>query len=349
MTDGFQLSIKPYRYECIEDFTISKASRRHTDAVLLRVSLSGHHGYGEASLPPYLAYGQDEVVSALRSIDLSGFNSIDEYFSIMLYAAEVLKGNAPALCALDMALLDLKAKVQGLPLYSMLGTKPTAPLNSSCTVGIMEPQQVYEKVKSMNGFKIVKLKLGCDYDKEIIDAAYDAISDGSRIAVDVNEGWTDGAYALRMLRCLEERGCEYVEQPMPKHMEQELHYLKEAVSLPILADEAVQNYGDLSTFALGYSGINIKLMKCGGLCNALSIIRLARSMGLKLMLGCMMESSLGVSAAAHLASLCDWLDLDSPLFLSNDPFTGYSLEQGRILFGGGAGIGSEPALEGLFS
>ena len=209
--------------------------------------------------------------------------------------------------------------------------------NTSFTIGIDAPEVVKEKVREAAEFKILKVKLGRETDKEMIQAIR-SITDVP-ICVDVNQGWKDRNMALDMIHWLAERGVVFVEQPMSKYAIDDMAWLTEHSPLPTMADEAVQTIYDVLATHKVYSGINIKLMKCGGMRNAHKMANMAKTMGMKVMVGCMTETSCAISAAAQLAPLADWADLDGNLLINNDIYNGVTIVNGRVTLNELPGIG----------
>jgi L-alanine-DL-glutamate epimerase-like enolase superfamily enzyme len=249
-------------------------------------------------------------------------------------------GNTAAKAAVDIALHDWLGKKMGQPWYRIWGLDPVDIPPTSFTIAIDTANAVRQQAQDAAGFKVLKVKLGRDNDREMIAAIRD-VSDVP-IRVDVNQGWHDRSLALENICWLAERNVELVEQPLPKERLDDIAWLKERSPLPIVGDESVQRLADVVAARDLYHGVNIKLMKCTGMREAHTMMLLARSLGLKVMLGCMTETSCAISAAAHLAPLADWVDLDGALLISNDPFDGARLTDGRIVPTGRPGIGVVP-------
>lgn len=294
-------------------------------------------GWGEATLPPY--YGVDLSVCEAYWAQRAGADrnlprSLEE---VLAWVGET--GPAPARCALEMAVLDYLARQAGQPLYRWLGLPAPPRLPTSVTIAIDTPDAMAEMARRMQAYPVLKLKLGGAEDLERL-ARVRAARPDAEIRVDANAGWTlDEAQAY--LPRLEALGIAMIEQPLPKSAVVEMGQLQSMTHIPIVADESLQTFADVEALAAaGVQGINVKLMKTGGLLNALQIIRRARELGLKILLGCMIETSLGTTAMAHLAALADWLDLDAPLLIANDPFEGLTYDaEGRIQVPERPGIG----------
>jgi len=192
-------------------------------------------------------------------------------------------------------------------------------------------------VKEAKDFPVLKIKVGTENDEQLVTAVRDVTDKPLR--VDANEGWHDKEQALEKIRWLQRMGVELIEQPLPAARVEETAWLRQRVDIPIVADEAVKRAEDIPLLAGAYDGINVKLMKAGGLQEALRMIHVARALKLKIMLGCMIESSVAISAAAHISPLVDWADLDGNLLISNDPFLGVTVDHGRLILDERPGLG----------
>ncbi|NQU86300.1 MAG: dipeptide epimerase, partial [Mariniphaga sp.] len=303
------------------------------------INFGGFTGYGEASMPPYLGESQETATKFLSSLNLSQFNDPFRLEDILDYVDSVAPENRAAKASVDIALHDLIGKIVGQPWYKLWGLSPEDTPNTSFTIGIDTPEVVRQKVKEASRFKILKVKLGRENDKEMIESIR-SVSDVA-LCVDVNQGWKDKKMALDMILWLKEKGIEFVEQPMPKENLKELAWLTEKSPLPIIGDEAIQRLPDVNKAAGIYSGINIKLMKCTGMREAHKMITLANTLGLKVMIGCMTETSCAVSAAAQLSPFAKWADLDGNLLITNDPYKGIQIVDGKVTLNNNPGIGIE--------
>ena len=247
-------------------------------------------------------------------------------------------GDAPAKAAVDIALHDLVGKLLGAPWYKIWGYNPAKAPSTTYTIGIDTPEVVREKtLECADKFNILKVKVGLDTDKQMIETIR-SVTD-LPLAVDANQGWTDRFQALDMIYWLREHGVVMVEQPLPVGRVDDQAWLNERSPLPLFADESVQRLVDVPGLKDIFSGINIKLMKCTGLREAHKMVNLARSLGMKVMLGCMTETSCGVSAAAQLSPAVDFADLDGNLLISNDLFDGVKVESGRLVLPDRPGLG----------
>jgi len=239
-----------------------------------------------------------------------------------------------AKCAVNLALLDLAGKQTHQPLYDHFGLGFRDRHHStSCSIGIDKPQVIREKVTAANDYPVLKLKVGVPDDQAIL-AALREVSPIKPVRVDANEGWLTREEALRRIEWLAQDGhIQFIEQPMPATTPpRDLVWLKERSPLPILADESYHTAKDLAHCAECFHGVNVKLVKTGGLSGGFTALKAARDAGLKTMIGCMIETSILISAAAHLAELCDYLDIDGNLLTTNDPFSGVSAERGILSF-----------------
>lgn len=340
---AMKLSFRPYTLQLRHTFTLSTSSRTTTPAMLTEIEYDGVTGYGEAAMPPYLGESQQSVAEFLAKVDLGRFEDPFELETIIAEVDAIAPGNTAAKAAVDIALHDLVGKLIGQPWYRIWGLDSQKTPATSFTIGIDSAEIVREKTQEAGDFKILKAKLGRDNDREIIEAIR-SVTD-KPITADPNQGWKDKHQALEMIQWLHEQNVLFVEQPLPKAQQEDLAWLTERSPIPIIADEGVQRLADVAAAKDTYSGINIKLMKCTGLREAHKMVLLARSLGLKVMIGCMTETSCAISAASHLAPLADWVDLDGALLISNDPFTGTQVVEGRPIPRDRAGIGVEMKAE----
>lgn len=334
-----KLTFKPYDLQLKHVFTLAGNSRTTTPVILTQLSCDGFTGYGEASLPPYLEETQESVMNFLNSLDLGQFHDPFLFEDIMEYVFNAAPGNYAAKAAVDIALHDLVGKLAGQPLYRLWGLNPEQTPDTSFTIGIDEEYVVRTKVKEASIYKILKVKLGRDNDREMITTVRSVSQ--VPLCVDVNQGWSDRQLALDMIFWLQEQGVVFVEQPMPKDAVDDIAWLTQNSPLPVIADEAVQTKNDVLPLYGVYSGINIKLMKCGGLMAAREMVTLAKAMNMEIMIGCMTETSCAVSAASQLSPMARWGDLDGNLLISNDIFDGVKVVDGKVILPERPGIGVE--------
>lgn len=334
------LSFEPYELKLKHVFTVSSFSRSTTPDVQVRIDYDGYTGYGEASMPPYLGQTVESVCSFLKKVDLEQFPDPFCIDDILTYIDSLSDGDSAAKAAVDIALHDLVGKIIGAPWHRMLGLNPEKTPNTTYTIGIDTDEMVKLKTREVAGqFKILKVKLGTPRDREMIRAIRE-VSD-LPIAVDVNQGWKNKKKALDEIFWLKEQGIVMVEQPMPKEMLDANAWLTERSPLPTFADEAIQRLKDIPAIKGAYTGINIKLMKCTGMREAWKMMNYARAEGMRVMIGCMTETSCAIAAAAQLSPAVDFADLDGNLLIANDIFRGTTVVDGKITLNQLPGIGIE--------
>ncbi len=331
---------RPYEVRLKHVFTLAAGSRTTTPVVFTEIGYDGHIGYGEASMPPYLGESHETVTRFLRKVDLSQFSDPFHIEEINSYIDSIAPGNYAAKASVDIALHDLTGKLLDQPWHRLWGYNPADTPNTSYTIGIDTPDVVREKTREASMYRILKVKLGLDTDKEMITTIR-SVTD-TPVCVDVNQGWKDREFALEMIHWLNEHNVVFVEQPMPVEAIDDMAWLTERSPLPTIADEALQGPSDIGKVHGAYDGINIKLMKCGGMRAAHQMISTARALGMKVMIGCMIESSCAVTAAAQLSPAVDWADLDGNLLINNDVFDGLKIIDGKVTLPERPGIGVLP-------
>lgn len=339
-TGKLKLSFKPNELKLRHAFNLARNSRTTTPDVLVQLEYDGIVGYGEASMPPYLGESIESVTKFLGNLDLGQFNDPFRIEEILSYVDGTAPDNRAAKASVDIALHDLLGKIMGQPWYKIWGLSPEKTPNTSFTIGIDKADVVRQKVDEAAPYKVIKVKMGLDNDKELVEII--RLKTDKPLCVDANQGWTDKEKALDMCHWLKERGCMFVEQPFDKKMIDETAWLRERSPLPIIADEFCQRIPDVMRAYQVYDGINIKLMKSTGLHEAYKMAVLAKSLGMKLMIGCMTETSCAISAAAQLAPMADWVDLDGNLLIANDSFDGVKVVDGKITLTDKPGIGATP-------
>ncbi len=337
MAGKLKLRYKPYLLELKNVFTVASNSRSTTPVVLTEIEYEGITGFGEASMPPYLGESHDSVLNFLSKVDISKYDNVFELEEILNDIDNIAPGNTAAKASIDIAFHDLIGKLLGQPWYNIFGLDREKTPHTSYTIGIDKPDMIRQKVKEVSGFQVFKVKLGKDNDKEMINIIR-SITD-KPITVDVNQGWKDKYLALDMINWLQEKGVLFVEQPMPKDRFDDMAWLTQESTLPTIADEAVQRISDIVKVKDIYDGINIKLMKCTGMREAYKMIILAKALNMKVMIGCMTETSCAISAASQLSPLVDWADLDGALLIRNDVFEGTQIINGKITLSNLPGIG----------
>ena len=331
-----ELSVQPFDLKLTTPFRISRHVQYSATNVLTRITHEGVTGIGEAA--PSKHYGENRG-TVLAALELLADELGDDPFAIEETLARinrVLGLNPSAKAALDMALYDLVGKQLNVPVYKLLGLSAAQAPLTSFTIGIDTPEVMAQKALAARDYPILKIKVGTKNDV----ANLKAIREVSRaiIRVDANTAWTPKE-AIRAINELAEFNLEFVEQPVAPSDLAGLKYVREHTPLPIITDESSITVEDIPRVAECTDGINIKLTKCGGINHALKMIHVARAHNLKIMLGCMIESSLAITAAAHLTPLVDYADLDGHLLIDDDPYVGVKVEQGKLILPEGPGLG----------
>ncbi|MGN0189374.1 MAG: dipeptide epimerase [Candidatus Cryptobacteroides sp.] len=335
-----RLNFEPYELQLRHTFTVASYSRKTTPDVQVRIDYEGYTGYGEASMPPYLGQSVQTVTEFLRKVDLSRFSSPFLLDDILEYVDGLSEGDSAAKAAVDIALHDLVGKLFGAPWHRLWGLNPLKAPDTTFTIGIDTPDVVREKTRECaEKFNILKVKVGLDNDKEMISTIREVTD--LPLAVDANQGWKDKHQALDEIFWLKEHGVVMVEQPMAASRVEDNAWITERSPVPIFADEAIQRLRDIPSVKGAYHGINIKLMKCTGMREAWKMLNYARAEGMKVMIGCMTETSCAVSAAAQLSPAVDFADLDGNLLITNDPFSGVGVIDGRLALPDLPGVGIE--------
>ena len=333
-----KLSWEPYELELRHTFTVASYSRKTTPGVQVRLEYDGFTAHGEASMPPYLGHTVESVCAFLAKVDLEQFADPFQLEDIVAYVDSLSEGDAPAKAAVDIALHDLFGQLLGQPLFRIWGLDAAKAPSTTFTIGIDTPEVVREKTLECAGkFNILNVKVGLDNDEEMIRTIR-SVTD-LPLAVDANQGWKDRQKALDEIFWLAEQGVVMVEQPMPRERLDDIAWITERSPVPIFADESIQRLRDIPAIKGAFSGVNIKLMKCTGLLEARKMLTYARAEGLKVMLGCMTETSCACTAAAHLSPAVDFADLDGNLLISNDPFEGMTVRGGRMILPDRPGLG----------
>ena len=333
-----KLTFFPYELQLKHVFTVATYSRKTTPDVQVEINYDGVVGYGEASMPPYLGESIESVMAFLQKVDLEQFDDPTQLDDILCYVDGIAPGNTAAKAAVDIALHDLVGKLLDAPWHQIWGLNKEKTPSTTFTIGIDTPDVVREKTLEVAGqFNILKVKVGGANDKEMIETIR-SVSD-LPIAVDANQGWKDKYQALDMINWLHSQGVVMVEQPMPKTQLDDIAWVTQQSPLPTFADESLQRLGDVLPLKGAFTGINIKLMKCTGMREAWKMLNMARALDMKVMIGCMTETSCAVSAAAQLAPAVDFADLDGNLLISNDRFEGMTVVDGKITLNSLPGLG----------
>ena len=338
-----RLNYFPYELQLRHTFTVATSSRTTTQGVQLEIEYEGLTGYGEASMPPYLQKELGTVESVMEFFGkaakvLERYDDPTRLEDILAEIDTLSEGNAAAKAAIDIALHDLVGKMLGAPWYKIWGLDKEKTPSTTFTIGIDTPDVVRAKTEECAAkFNILKVKLGRDNDKEMIETIR-SVTD-LPIAIDANQGWKDKHYALDMIHWLNERGIVMIEQPMPKTQIDDTAWVSERSPLPVFADESIQRLKDVTAQKGIFTGINIKLMKCTGMREAWKMLTLARALDMRVMIGCMTETSCACSAAAQLSPAVDFADLDGNLLIANDRFKGMEVVGGKITLNDLPGIG----------
>jgi L-Ala-D/L-Glu epimerase len=332
-----KLSWKEHTLHLRHPFTIARGSRTTSPTVILSLEHDGITGLGEAAPSPRYGETPETVAGFLGSCTMEKYSDPFALEEILGGVANIAEGNTSAKAAIDIALHDWIGKKLRLPLWKFFGGAKSAVPVTSFTIGIDQPEAIGKKVEEASPYPVLKVKVGVPGDMEIIRAIRSVTA--KPIRADANEGWKSREEARDRILRLEEEGVEFVEQPMPASQIDDIAWLRQHIHIPLIADESVRSLADIPRLKDAFDGINIKLMKCTGLREAVKMIHAARAAGLRVMLGCMIESSVGISAAAQLAPLVDYLDLDGNLLIDNDPFKGITVENGKLLLGDLPGCG----------
>jgi L-Ala-D/L-Glu epimerase / N-acetyl-D-glutamate racemase len=334
---ALRLSTEVLTLKTRHPFTIARGSASEYRTVWVRLTDSdGVEGWGEAAPSRYYGEDADTVLAALKTYGQSLPDGPDHIEDAEAVWATALRGNGSARAALSTALHDLLGKRLGQPLYKIWGLDPSKTPLSSFTIGIDTPEVMRKKVKEAEQYPILKVKLGTDRDEELLRTIRDATK--KPIRVDANAGWTVKK-AQRMLPMLEEYGVELLEQPLPPEDIDGLARVTRASKVPVVVDESCLVATDIPRLVGAADGINIKLAKCGSLREALRMIAVARAHQMLVMVGCMVETSICITAAAHFTPLLDFVDLDGAALTVNDPFAGACIDGGKVRLPEGPGLG----------
>ena len=320
--------VEPLDLALKHTFTIARSSESVARTAVVRLHWNGIEALGESAPSERYDENVESVVAGLRGLELG-----DDPYAL----ERLLTGMPPAqMCGLDIALHDCIGKDLDRPLWRLLGLDPARTPRTSFTIGLAGIDETLDKVREVGTHPIIKVKLGGGADIETIEAIR-AMYAGT-IRVDANEAWTP-EQAVTNLTALARFGIEFCEQPIPAGSPEKLRWIREHSPIPIVTDEDSKDARDLPALYGCVDGINVKLVKCGGIRGALSMIHTARALGFKIMLGCMIETQILTAAAAHLSPLVDWADLDGPFLSADDPFTGVTYADGKIVLPDGPGLG----------
>jgi len=322
-------------------WTTVMSSSEYRDTFFVEYSRDGITGIGEGA--PIIRYRESAETNrqAIESIRPWLLEQKPEAFVPLMDAVfRRVEGQFAAKAALDIALLDWNAQKLGVPLWRMFGLDPAAAPLTTFSIGIDKAEAIRQKVREAEEFPVLKIKVGLDNDEEVIAAVRSVTKKPLR--VDANEGFKSKEEAVEKINWLEKQGVEFIEQPLPAANLEDMNWIRKRVHIPVIADEACLHPADVPRLAPYFDGVNVKVDKCGGLLEAKRMIEMARSLGLKVMLGCMVSSSAAITAAAHLSPLVDYADLDGHLLIANDPYEGVRVEKGRLILPQRPGLGLRP-------
>jgi L-alanine-DL-glutamate epimerase-like enolase superfamily enzyme len=336
--EGASLEARIVRLNLQHTWTTTMSSSQYRDTLHTTYTRDGITGHGEGA--PIVRYhenaaGAQKAVESVRGLLLAAEPM--QFAKVMAKVFQKVPGEWAGKAAIDIALMDWVGQKLGIPLYSLFGLDPQdAPL-TTFSIGIDTPEITRQKTREAEAYPILKVKVGLSTDEPTIEAVRSVTKKPLR--VDANEGWKDKEEAVRKINWLEKQGVEFIEQPMPAEMIEETRWVHSRVHIPIIADEACQRASDIPKLRGAFDGVNVKLDKSGGMLEAYRMIEVAKAMGMRTMLGCMISSSVSVTAAAHLSPLVDYADLDGNLLIANDPFHGVTVESGKLILPRRPGLG----------
>jgi L-alanine-DL-glutamate epimerase-like enolase superfamily enzyme len=336
------LSTKIVRLNLQHTWTTTMSSSQYRDTLHTTFTRGGITGHGEGA--PIVRYHEDaasaqKAVESVREL-LVGTDPM-QFAKIMAEVFKRVPGEWAGKAAIDIALMDWVGQKLGIPLYSYFGLDPKDTPLTTFSIGIDTREITKQKTLEAAEYPVLKVKVGLATDEPTIEAVRSVTKKPLR--VDANEGWKDKEEAVRKINWLEKMGVEFIEQPLPAEMLEEQRWIRSRVHIPIIADEACQRASDIPKLKEYFDGVNVKLDKSGGMLEAYRMLQIAKALGMKTMLGCMISSSVTVTAAAHLSPLVDFSDLDGNLLISNDPFHGVRVEKGKLILPKGPGLGLTPA------
>lgn len=335
-------SFIPYQLKFKKPFHIAHGVRHYTETVFVNFEQEGVSGWGEAALPPYLSETVESIKEFVNSFHCPAIEDKNDLFKTINFLHS-LSNNYAAKAAIETALLDWYGKRFNQSIFELLEIPQINTITSAYTIAISNAETFIQNIKEAEPYSFLKIKMGSSFDDEIIDVIATELK--KPFAVDANQGWKNKEEAINKINRLQKAGALFVEQPLPVANIEAQKWLKENSELPIFADESFQTIYDLETTATLFDGINIKLIKCGGLTPALKIAEKAKALNLKILVGCMSESSCAVKAAAHLAPYAHYMDLDGPLLIDNDPFSAFNFNNNTFSFSSKPGLGIEKITE----
>jgi L-alanine-DL-glutamate epimerase-like enolase superfamily enzyme len=320
-------------------WTTTMSSSDYRDVLLLRYTRDGITGYGEGA--PIIRYKEDAKSGQAAVASLNDLLTTTNPWHVEELENQIWKrvpGEWAAKSAMDIAMMDWIGKKLGIPLYQYYGLDPANAPVTTFSIGMDKPEVVKQKIEEAKEFPVLKVKVGLSTDEQMIASV--RANTKKPLRVDANEGWTNKEEAVRKINWLETQGVQFMEQPMPASMMDDVRWVRDRVHMPLIADEACERPEDvIKCFNAGYDGVNVKLDKAGGIRNAYKMLQIAKGLGMKTMLGCMISSSCTVTAAAMLSPLVDYADLDGNLLIANDPFQGVMVKEGKLILPNGPGLG----------
>jgi len=330
------IDAKPIDLKLTTPFRISRGVQNTATNVIVQINNNDYAGYGEAAPDEYYGENQETVLACIATF--AGNLGDDPFLieDIMSRLDHLIRLNPAAKAAVDMALYDLVGKMLNVPLYKLLGLNPAHTPHTSFTLGIDTPDNMRKKALLASDYPIFKVKVGTKHDLDNLKAIREVSS--ATIRVDANTAWTPKE-AINMINELAPYNIEFVEQPIAPHDLTGLKLIRNNVAVPIIADESCVTLEDIPRLAECVDGVNFKLMKSNGITNVLKMIHVARAHNLRVMIGCMIESSLAITAAAHLTPLVDYADLDGNLLIDNDPYDGVKVVNGKLMLPDAPGLG----------
>jgi L-Ala-D/L-Glu epimerase len=323
-------------------WTTTMSSSEYRDTLHVAYSRDGITGHGEGA--PIVRYKEDaksaqKAAESVRNLLLAADPM--QFSKTMAQVFRAVDGEWAGKAAIDIALMDWVGQKLGIPLYTYFGLDPKDTPLTTFSIGIDTPEITRQKTREAAEYPILKVKVGLSTDEPTIEAVRSVTK--KRLRVDANEGWKDKEEAVRKINWLEKQGVEFIEQPMPADMIEETRWVRSRVHIPVIADEACRHASDIPKLRDAFDGVNVKLDKAGGILEAYRMIEVAKAVGMKTMLGCMVSSSVSVTAAAQLSPLVDYADLDGNLLIANDPFHGVRVEKGKLILPARPGLGLTPA------
>ena len=330
------IDAKPVDLRLSTPFRISRGVQSTSSNVIVQIHYDEYVGYGEAAPDEYYGENQETVLACISTF--AGNLGDDPFLieDIMSHLDHLIRLNPAAKAAVDMALYDLVGKMLNVPVYKLLGLNPKRTLHTSFTLGIDTPDNMAKKALLARDYPILKVKAGTKHDLDNLKAIREVSP--ATIRVDANTAWTPKE-AIKMINALAPYGIEFVEQPTSPRNLDGLRLIRDNVPVPIIADESCVTIEDIPGLAECVDGVNFKLMKSNGITNVLKMIHVARAHNLRVMIGCMIESSLAITAAAHLTPLVDYADLDGHLLIDNDPYEGVKVVNGKLMLPDASGLG----------